>query len=1120
MTGLVSGENTGDDYGSRIRALLIPPTTGDYRFFVASDDASELWLSSDDTPENLVRIAYLAGHTSPSNWTANATQASPSLWLTVGRRYYLQVLHKEGGGDDHVQVAWRVPGSSTTNTIPGSALAAVDLNYVPVMSNQTFTVLRDAPAGTVLGTVSAKTGPMETLTYKLLSSEWTNVFELEPGTGTLLLYSNVFVQNPQLFSIPLQVTVQDSGYGGLYPLKQATTTITVNILDSSAIAYWSGAGTGNTWSEGANWLAGQPEDGTALWFNGSNFPTNENNLLAWTRFVRLNASGLHLGGNPLAILSGLTNVGANTWAADTTIAGAQTWSSTSGALTIVGSVTNQGATWNLIANSEFRITGGIAGSGVINKTGASRLVLGGTNLFEGSLSINAAGTVNSLELMGSGPVQMPNTDLLLSGRFSLGSLDVTVGALNGTGAVFAASGGRKLTIGANDHSGSFLGGISNSAGAGGITLQVIKAGTGTQRLAAPSTFSSGLVIRGGQIIAGHGNALGSGAISLGDAATSTNDLALLLDAAVIVPNNLTVPASPARKVRIGTLNLVTNSNSQFSGNLALLRDTILQAGSSDRTTFANRLSGSGDVHIESPFFPGRRIVFDRPSGTANDFLGDVWIQTNAMLQLGATTLLGNRTIPNVSTVHFGPGARLRIASTGTIDSETVGALHSETPASGILELVSGSTFSLVIGANNKNASYSGTLSNYAGTLGFTKIGTGTQVLSSANTHSGNSSVNAGILAIAHPQALGAGTMGTLVNNGGTLGLSNNVQISTESLAITGSGSGGMGALANLDGMNRWDGPLTFSGDCSMGAVAGQLRVGGSLSTLTGKLTVHSLSDASVIIENAVTGSGYMMKTGSGELQLLSANSFAGPLYVTEGQLTLGPNASILAALVELGSEGVFDVSSVYGGWSVMPDQRLQGNGRILGATTVLGTVSPGASIGVLRFSQAVDLRGRVEIEVSRQAGVLTNDVLVCDGALTLGGTLSVSSTGEPLQAGDQWKVLSSPTAPSAQFVSIQLPTLSDGLTWDTTRLAIDGTLRVVGSEPAVPPKLEVGFSGTTLNISWPGAYGSYILESQTNNPGAGISGQWYPVPDVQGSSFAPTIQRDSGSIFYRLRKQD
>src|ERR1041384_4252154 len=49
--------NIGDNYGQRMRALLIPPATGQYVFWIASDDNSILYLSSDEDPAHKVPIA-------------------------------------------------------------------------------------------------------------------------------------------------------------------------------------------------------------------------------------------------------------------------------------------------------------------------------------------------------------------------------------------------------------------------------------------------------------------------------------------------------------------------------------------------------------------------------------------------------------------------------------------------------------------------------------------------------------------------------------------------------------------------------------------------------------------------------------------------------------------------------------------------------------------------------------------------------------------------------------------------------------------------------------------------------------------------------------------------------
>ncbi|WP_181919309.1 PA14 domain-containing protein [Alkalilimnicola ehrlichii] len=101
--------NSGNHYGSRVRAYLKPPRSGWYTFWLASDDQGELWLSTDERPENKVRIASVPGWTMPRQWDKYAEQKSAGVWLAGGRRYYIEALHKEGIGDDHLAVAWAGP---------------------------------------------------------------------------------------------------------------------------------------------------------------------------------------------------------------------------------------------------------------------------------------------------------------------------------------------------------------------------------------------------------------------------------------------------------------------------------------------------------------------------------------------------------------------------------------------------------------------------------------------------------------------------------------------------------------------------------------------------------------------------------------------------------------------------------------------------------------------------------------------------------------------------------------------------------------------------------------------------------------------------------------------------
>ncbi|MES2476224.1 MAG: PA14 domain-containing protein [Verrucomicrobiota bacterium] len=107
--GLVAPSNIADNYGQRISGYLVAPEDGRYTFWIASDDASELWLSTDEHPTNRLRIAYLDGVSDPQIWDAQPSQKSVPIHLATGRRYYLEVIHKEGGVTDHVAVAWQGP---------------------------------------------------------------------------------------------------------------------------------------------------------------------------------------------------------------------------------------------------------------------------------------------------------------------------------------------------------------------------------------------------------------------------------------------------------------------------------------------------------------------------------------------------------------------------------------------------------------------------------------------------------------------------------------------------------------------------------------------------------------------------------------------------------------------------------------------------------------------------------------------------------------------------------------------------------------------------------------------------------------------------------------------------
>ncbi len=127
--------NAFDNYGMRVYGYICPPATGSYTFWIASDDNSELWLSTTSSSANKVKIAYHTQWTNSREWNKYATQKSAAITLTAGQLYYVEALMKEGTQGDNMAVGWAKPGQATSapsEVIPGSNLiSSVPDNQAP-----------------------------------------------------------------------------------------------------------------------------------------------------------------------------------------------------------------------------------------------------------------------------------------------------------------------------------------------------------------------------------------------------------------------------------------------------------------------------------------------------------------------------------------------------------------------------------------------------------------------------------------------------------------------------------------------------------------------------------------------------------------------------------------------------------------------------------------------------------------------------------------------------------------------------------------------------------------------------------------------------------------------------
>ena len=155
LTSFEALANMGDQFGARVRGYVCVPVTGAYTFWVAADDQAELWLSTDEDPVNKVRIAYISGQYSYTDWREwgkYPSQQSAPVTLEAGRRYYIEALHKEDAGGDHLSVGWQLPDGTLERPIAGSRLSPVE-GVGPNPNEPTGTILREfwanAPGGSI-----------------------------------------------------------------------------------------------------------------------------------------------------------------------------------------------------------------------------------------------------------------------------------------------------------------------------------------------------------------------------------------------------------------------------------------------------------------------------------------------------------------------------------------------------------------------------------------------------------------------------------------------------------------------------------------------------------------------------------------------------------------------------------------------------------------------------------------------------------------------------------------------------------------------------------------------------------------------------------------------------------
>lgn len=147
------GNEAGSTYGNMLTGWIVPPVSGNYIFFTCSDDPSDLYLSTDDNPNNKKLIAQETVWSNAREWVTSGGASDLSskrsdefagtewpdgntITLTAGKLYYIESIHTEGGGGDNVGIQWQKPGDPDVT----SGLPAIAGSFLRVLADPTAVI--------------------------------------------------------------------------------------------------------------------------------------------------------------------------------------------------------------------------------------------------------------------------------------------------------------------------------------------------------------------------------------------------------------------------------------------------------------------------------------------------------------------------------------------------------------------------------------------------------------------------------------------------------------------------------------------------------------------------------------------------------------------------------------------------------------------------------------------------------------------------------------------------------------------------------------------------------------------------------------------------------------------
>lgn len=140
---------------TRMRGFLRAPVTGEYTFWIASDNSSELWLSPGAEPAKVRKIASIQrfGWVAPREWSRYPSQHSQPIILNAGETYYIEAISEQTSGGENLAVAWQGPGLNQ------SLISSRYLAPWPAIGDATNGILRECWTNFSAGDLEGLTGP-------------------------------------------------------------------------------------------------------------------------------------------------------------------------------------------------------------------------------------------------------------------------------------------------------------------------------------------------------------------------------------------------------------------------------------------------------------------------------------------------------------------------------------------------------------------------------------------------------------------------------------------------------------------------------------------------------------------------------------------------------------------------------------------------------------------------------------------------------------------------------------------------------------------------------------------------------------------------------------------------